>query len=406
MADLNEKLSFFLELVNCNYRVGLWHVTSYDAEPEPVGSKAFFSFLPNHFSSEEDIRLLKEYMLTGDPNPVVLEYRIGILWIVGFTFVKESPVARNMYFLGPFFTGKPSRQAVLARLDQYSVSLPVRRQLADTLLDTAIMPFPRITQLAATLHKCLTEESIPASAVRTLGSIPDSETDESLSYSKTHGGVYNAEREFLRMIREGDSHYTEALNISSTISEGMRNQSVNSVRQAKNNVLVLLTLVSRAAMEGGLDSSVAYDMNDLYAARIESCQSVSETTLLSRWMVDDYVTRVRQHREPKGVSPLIQQTCDYIRAHLDTPLSIGELSDRIGYSKYYFSRRFHEETGMSVRAFILDQRLSRAHTLLLSTDQTVSEIAASLCLESRSYFLDAFRKKYGCTPGALRAGKA
>lgn len=405
--DTNEKLRFLLELINCNYPVGMWHVASYDSDLEPIGNRPFFSFLPNHFSSGEDIRLLKDYMLSGRPEPVVLEYRIGLFWIVGFTFVPESPVARDMYFLGPFFTQKNSRSVLLKRLDLYSVSVPVRRQLAEALLNTAVMPFPAITRLAVMLHKCLTGQNISTLSVKALGNLPDNSTDETGSGSpKTHRGIYNSEKEFLRMIREGDSRYPEALKISSSLSAGMRGQAGDSVRQAKNNLLVLLTLVSRAAMEGGLDSSVAYDMNDTYAARIESCRSVSELSLLGRLIVDDYAGRVRQHKEQAGISPLILQSCDYIRSHVNTELTIQILAKRCGYSDYYFSRRFHQETGVSIRQFILEQRLEAAHDLLLSTDKTVSEIAASLCFESRSYFVTAFRRKYGCTPGSLRSRKA
>lgn len=405
MKDLYEKLSFLLELINCNYPVGMWHTASYDSEPSPVGTTPALSFRPDHFSSEEDIRNLKEYLLTGSPAPVILEYGIGLLWIVGFTFVPESPVARDLYFLGPFFTAKHSRHAILQRMDLYSVSLPVRRQLTDGLQHVAVVPYPGITRIAVMLQKCLTGNTIPVSLVRTVGTKPDSADDDSMFFNKSHDGIYAAEKEFLQMIREGDSRYREALKVSSTLSAGMRVQSGDSLRNAKNNVLVLLTLVSRAAMDGGLDSSAAYDMNDAYAERLEACRTVTDLASISSQLVDDFASGVQQHKVNAGISPLILQTCDYIRANLHSPLTIRQLSKRCGYSEYYFSRRFSRETGVSVRQFILECRLAKAYDLILTTDMTISDIRASLCFESRSYFTGAFRDKYGCTPGSLRSGK-
>lgn len=404
MTDLSEKLNFLLELIKCNLPVGMWHAVSGDDKPSPIGSTSLNSFRPDNFSSEDDVRHLKDYLLTGNPDPVILEYQIGLLWIVGFTSSADHPSEKDLYFLGPFFSAKQSRNAILQRMDQYSVSLPVRRQLTDGLLRVAIMPFSGIAHIAVILHKCLTDCTIPASSVETIGVRQNTE-DDAIFFSKSHNGVYIAEKDFLRMIREGDSRYAEALKISATLSAGVRFQSGDSLRKAKNNALVLLTLVSRAAIEGGMDSATAYDMNDAYAERIEACQAVTDLAFTSNQFLEEFVSRVRQHKVKAGASPQILRICDYIRANLFTPLTIQLLAKRCGYSEYYFSRRFSREMGVSVRRFILDCRLEKAHDMILTSNMTISEIEDSLCFDSRSYFIRAFREKYGCTPVSLRSGK-
>ena len=67
-------------------------------------------------------------------------------------------------------------------------------------------------------------------------------------------------KEFLE-IREGNPDYRRALGKSMTLSSGMKVELGDTLRANKNNLLVLLTLCSRAAIEGGLNPSTAYTLS-------------------------------------------------------------------------------------------------------------------------------------------------
>lgn len=136
-----------------------------------------------------------------------------------------------------------------------------------------------------------------------------------------------AEQTFLSMIREGNPEYKKALAKSMTLSSGIKAEIGDSLRMSKNNLLVLLTLCSRAAIDGGLNPSIAYTLNDYYAGRIEECKTTADTTNLSREFLDDYVHRVRAAKETNSHSRQIQNICDYISLHIREPLSISLLSD-------------------------------------------------------------------------------
>ena len=91
--------------------------------------------------------------------------------------------------------------------------------------------------------------------------------DELNLISEEHRGVWTAEQALLKMFRDGNPDYKKALERSTSLSSGIKSDTGDSVRQQKNNLLVLLTLCSRASIEGGLNPSVAYTLNDLYAVR-------------------------------------------------------------------------------------------------------------------------------------------
>lgn len=162
------------------------------------------------------------------------------------------------------------------------------------------------------------------------------DTDELTLIADEHPGIWMAEQTFLSMIREGNPDYRRALGKSMTLSSGMKVELGDTLRANKNNLLVLLTLCSRAAIEGGLNPSTAYTLNDYYGKRIEECKTTADTNNLGNELLDDYVSRVRTAHETDEHAKQIADICDYITLHIREPLSISLLSKRLGYTEYYF----------------------------------------------------------------------
>lgn len=119
-------------------------------------------------------------------------------------------------------------------------------------------------------------------------------------------------------------------------------------------------------------------------------------------MLDDYIQRVRSTKESTGISQATLNCCDYISTHLSDNLSIDFLASRAGYTEYYFSRKFKQETGMSIREYINQEKMHKAKILLSSTTMSILEIGTELGFNSRSYFSDTFQKMIGTSPGEYR----
>lgn len=217
-------------------------------------------------------------------------------------------------------------------------------------------------------------------------------------------GTYEAEREMLRMVREGDvANFRAHMDRLSMTGQIGKISNGNPLRQMKNALITCLVLFSRAAMDGGLDPEISYSLSDRYFQSIEACCSIPELVEIGEPMQEDYIQRV--HRIRTGCASLpIQACCDYISLHLEEPLSLSELAKRAGYSEYYLSRKFKKETGESVSEYIRRERLERAALLLRTTQEDAQKIAARLQFCSQSRFSENFKKQYGVTPGAYRAG--
>ncbi|MFK0668760.1 AraC family transcriptional regulator [Aeromonas salmonicida] len=89
----------------------------------------------------------------------------------------------------------------------------------------------------------------------------------------------------------------------------------------------------------------------------------------------------------------------------DPDLSIEALADRACLSLYHFHRVFTAVAGEAPGEMCRRLRMQRAAWQLCYTDASVTTIALGAGLASSQAFAKAFRRHYGCTPGAFRRDK-
>lgn len=99
---------------------------------------------------------------------------------------------------------------------------------------------------------------------------------------------------------------------------------------------------------------------------------------------------------------IIQDTAEYINAHLKEPLSLEMLADRAGFSPYHFSRMFTLYMEMSIMEYVRRRRLACAADELC-TGKRVLDVALDYGFESHNGFAKAFRKIYGFSPNEYRS---
>lgn len=99
----------------------------------------------------------------------------------------------------------------------------------------------------------------------------------------------------------------------------------------------------------------------------------------------------------------IHKVQDYIEHHLGNTLSLEELSDTAGFSKYHFSRIvqgiLHEPLGHYVNRIRMEKAL---FLLAHRTDKNMTDIAYELGLSDSAVFSRAFKNYYGVSPRGYR----
>jgi YSIRK-targeted surface antigen transcriptional regulator len=177
------------------------------------------------------------------------------------------------------------------------------------------------------------------------------------------------------------------------------------IRQYKNMFIVTATLVSRAAMQGGLDTEEAFRMSDSYIQECEMMANIDAILNLQYRMILSFTEKVQALHLISAPSPVIKRVIQYIANHISEPISAASIAEKLYLSRPYLSRRFKEETGISISQYIMQQKIQRAAFLLEHTDRSISAISLYLGFSSSAHFSAAFKKNTGMTPRSYRMHK-
>jgi AraC family transcriptional regulator len=99
---------------------------------------------------------------------------------------------------------------------------------------------------------------------------------------------------------------------------------------------------------------------------------------------------------------LVARTLWIIERNLAAPLSLADLADRCGVSRFHLAHAFGDATGYSVMEYVWARRLSEAAKTLAGGAQSIVEVAFASGYGSHEAFSRAFRARFGATPEAYR----
>jgi len=111
------------------------------------------------------------------------------------------------------------------------------------------------------------------------------------------------------------------------------------------------------------------------------------------------------HRSVKTLSghdTKIDAVKEYMQHHLDRELNLAGLAEMANLSKYYFTRRFKEQTGQTPIQYFIFLKMERACQLLDTTQASIKSIAADLGFSDSLYFSRQFNKVMGVSPQTYR----
>lgn len=266
-------------------------------------------------------------------------------------------------------------------------------------------PLPLNTLILSlfSIHHAVTGEKLSLASVFT--SSPASELGKERKGTKdvlpafSHASSYKGERELLSLVETGNiAGFLSWVSAIPSIQAG--ETSYNHVEQAHNLFVISVTLISRAAIKGGLDPESALSLSDSYLQKSETLTSQDELLSLQLEMVKDYIERVHLLGEKKN--DLAFKVANYVQAHSSSPIKLKEVSQALVMSESSLCARFKKENGISVGAFIEERKIDTACRYLLDSDQSGEEIAFYLGYSSSSHFTRSFKKIKGVTPSQYR----
>ena len=96
---------------------------------------------------------------------------------------------------------------------------------------------------------------------------------------------------------------------------------------------------------------------------------------------------------------------NYIDTHIYKKVTLEEISESLYISKSHIERAFKKEYGMTPLAYCANQKIEQVASMLVTTDYSLSQIAAQFGFSDVKYMSKSFKKIKGQTPMEYKRDK-
>lgn len=125
---------------------------------------------------------------------------------------------------------------------------------------------------------------------------------------------------------------------------------------------------------------------------------------LAAYLFDEHASGGPQRTRERGKLTAAQRArvLELVLRRLAEAVSLGELAEAAGVSRFHFLRLFKNSFGVTPHQFVLDQRIAAARGLLDRTGLPMADIAVATGFSSQSHLCTTMRRRLGLTPGQWR----
>ena len=210
--------------------------------------------------------------------------------------------------------------------------------------------------------------------------------------------TYQEEQKWLQQVKEG--RFSERNSLEKQQRVGTLAKS--SKRQTEYMCVCTITLLTRASIEGGLQPLEAYDLSDLYLQKLEKCKNEMEMQQILINAHMDFLRRIQEEKRRSREPDYIRKCKDYIALHRTKELHVGEIARAVGMNHSYLSKKFKEAEGITLREYIIREKVDAAANMMKYSEISLNDIAQYLNFASQSHMGAHFKKEYGMTPNEYR----
>lgn len=369
--------------IDLNFRANLFGIQNYS------------DFLQNSMSEARDQTLYRFYD----------EYDCNYIFL-------RLPAQDSYFFIGPYLLMLPPEQ----RVCQGAAALGLSREQSDymrmyytslPLIDDENLLLTMANTFAASLWGSPEQYAMEYVDY----AIPD--RYEPIPYAFTPGQTephaldlstlernYESENLLMEAISRGKLHQVTA--VASTVFNNGAEQRLNdSLRDRKNNLVILKTLLRKAAEYGGVHPLHIHRLSSHFSGQIENARTIKESLALQEEMIRSFCLLVKEHSLSQ-YSFYVGQTITLVQYDLTADLSLKTTAAQLNVNPSYLSNLFHKECGCTLTEFVNRQRIDRAVLLLSNSKKAVQDIAAECGFQDVNYFIKLFKRQTGLTPNQYR----
>ena len=208
-----------------------------------------------------------------------------------------------------------------------------------------------------------------------------------------------SEGELLGKVKIGDR--TGAKEILNSILGTILFHNPGDLGVLKARLLELLSILSRSAVEGGVNIDVMLEKNLAYVNKVMGINNQEDLCAWISTALNEFIELVYSSQDAKKVTQ-ISPAINYIDANYDKAISVAEIAKACHLSASRMAHVFKEQMGITIIDYLTGVRIERAKQLLLATEQNCTEVCFQVGYNNQSYFTRTFKELVGMTPRQFR----
>jgi len=210
---------------------------------------------------------------------------------------------------------------------------------------------------------------------------------------------YEAERQLIGKVKIGDR--TGAREILNSFLGTIMFQNPGDIDVFKARLVELLSILSRAAVEGGVDIHLMLAKNVDYITKVINIDNQEDICAWISSALNDFIESVYSSQDAVKMTQ-IRPAIDFIDLHYDRPLTLADIAKAAHLSVSRLAHLFKEQMQITIIDYLTSVRIDHARRLLLTTDKSCSIICFEVGYNNQSYFTRIFKEAVGMTPRQFR----
>lgn len=353
-------------------------------------------------SHKEKSLFHEHFQLTDEVGPVMHRLADNIFYVT----IRVTDTYNKWVLAGPILPGPCTHNILKDAQKKYmflqEMGLEIQQCNMRTFLSGVLMINYLIDGNKLNLSQFLEMNQDKFESVKQMDSVLSKTIFERQEKQSAHN-PYSQELREIESIEQGD---IEAFNrsIAETYEGEIGILAKDPLRHHKNVAIGNITLASRAAVRGGVSAEFAFSMADSFIQQIEEIDDIAEVETYKRAAQRTYAKAVRDQKneEKSNHNPLVEEVKNYIFNHLHDNIRIEDIANSLHVNADYLSHLFSKSEKVTIKRYILQEKITRSKNLLCYSDFSLQEIAFYLGFTTQSYFTKIFREMVGMTPGEYR----
>lgn len=352
-------------------------------------------------------QILIDYLTINDEN-ILLNIKSTVYYENYFIIkIVTSDNFIGTILVGPTISSEIDEYSINSAIKEFNIKIKYKESLINYYKKIVIMDFINFIDVGLLLYHSIYHDKLDLNVLLKVNemlidvqlkndnhlSIYHSRRKRIIDLHHSHG----FERELLQYVKEGNLEGVMEFFKTNTIDGDLAINSKNPLRNLKNIFISFTSLVSRAAIEGGLGWEVSLILTDFYFQSVEELCTIKDINDLFLKMILDYTDHV-QKIKINNYSSSILKCQNFINEHLYEKISLSQLSDYTSMNRSYLSHLFKKEVGISISEYIQKERIEKSKKLILSGEKSLANIYLSLGFIDQSHFTKTFKKIVGITP--------